>query len=246
MALFASAQCFMINTINKSSRQQMSMMARKKKEMPANPVVVVTGASRGIGKAIALALGEAGCKVVINYASSADAAIEVAELIKSGPGGEKGGMGIPVKANVGSVEEVQAMFAKVNAEVGPVDILVNNAGITKDMLTMMMKPTDFTDVINLNLNGVFFCSQAAFTGSMLNQKRGRIINIASIVGQIGNPGQANYAAAKGGVLGMTKAMAKEFGGRGVCVNAVCPGKIIIIIIIIIIIVIIITTKYRFY
>ena len=203
----------------------MSMMARKKKEMPANPVVVVTGASRGIGKAVALALGEAGCKVVINYASSAESANEVADLIKNGPGGEKGGLGFPVKANVGNVEEVQAMFAKVNAEVGPVDILVNNAGITRDMLTMMMKPADFTDVINLNLNGVFFCSQAAFVGSMLNQKRGRIINIASIVGQIGNPGQANYAAAKGGVLGMTKAMAKEFGGRGVCVNAVCPGFI---------------------
>jgi 3-oxoacyl-[acyl-carrier protein] reductase len=99
--------------------------------------------------------------------------------------------------------------------VGPVDILVNNAGITKDLLTMMMKPSDFTDVIDLNLNGVFYCSQAAFVGSMMGQKRGRIINIASIVGQIGNPGQANYAAAKGGVIGMTRAMAKEFGGRGI-------------------------------
>lgn len=110
-------------------------------------------------------------------------------------------------------------------KVGPVDVLVNNAGITKDMLTMMMKPTDFTDVISLNLNGVFFCSQAAFVGSMMGQKRGRIINVASIVGQIGNPGQANYAAAKGGVIGMTKSLAKEFGGRGITVNAVCPGFI---------------------
>jgi 3-oxoacyl-[acyl-carrier protein] reductase len=93
------------------------------------------------------------------------------------------------------------------------------------MLTMIMKPTDFTDVINLNLNGVFFCSQAAFVSSMLGQKRGRIINIASIVGQIGNPGQANYAAAKGGVIGMTRSLAKEFGGRNICVNAVCPGFI---------------------
>lgn len=108
---------------------------------------------------------------------------------------------------------------------GPVDVLVNNAGITRDMLVMQMKPNDFTDVIDLNLNGVFFCAQHAFTSSMLKQKRGRIINIASIVGQIGNPGQANYAAAKGGVIGMTKAMAKEFGARGVCVNAVCPGFI---------------------
>lgn len=93
------------------------------------------------------------------------------------------------------------------------------------MLTMMMKPEDFTKVIDLNLNGVFYASQAAFLQSMMGQKRGRIINIASIVGQIGNPGQANYAAAKGGVIGMTRAMAKEFGGRGVTVNAVCPGFI---------------------
>ena len=113
----------------------------------------------------------------------------------------------------------------INQQLGPVDILVNNAGITRDMLTMMMKPSDFTDVIDLNLNGVFFCAQAAFTSSMMGQKRGRIINVASIVGQIGNPGQANYAAAKGGVIGMTRALAKEFGGRGICVNAVCPGFI---------------------
>lgn len=199
-------------------------MAKKKKEMPANPVAVVTGASRGIGKAIALALGDAGCKVIVNYASSDAAAIEVCEEIKA-RAGDKGAMGIPMKANIGSVEEVQAMFGKIVETVGPVDVLVNNAGITKDMLVMMMKPTDFTDVISLNLNGVFFASQAAFVGSMMAQKRGRIVNVASIVGQIGNPGQANYAAAKGGVIGMTKAMAKEFGGRGVCVNAVCPGFI---------------------
>ena len=205
-------------------RRQMSMMARKKKEMPANPVVLVTGASRGIGKAIALALGEAGCKVIVNYASSEASAQEVCDEIKA-LGGDKGGMGVPMKCNVGSVQEIQTMFAKINEEVGPVDVLVNNAGITKDMLVMMMKPTDFSDVIDLNLNGVFYASQAAFVGSMMGQKRGRIINIASIVGQIGNPGQANYAAAKGGVIGMTRAMAKEFGGRGVTVNAVCPGFI---------------------
>lgn len=220
------------------------MMARKKKEMPANPVVLVTGASRGIGKAVALALGEAGCKVVVNYASSEASAIEVVQEIIA-LAQAKGGGAIAVKANCGKVEEVQAMFSKVNEEVtqehntlnlhffnfrffvqfGPIDVLVNNAGITRDMLTMMMKPTDFTDVIDLNLNGVFFCAQAAFLGSMMQQKRGRIINIASVVGQIGNPGQANYAAAKGGVIGMTRALAKEFGGRGVTVNAVCPGFI---------------------
>lgn len=105
------------------------------------------------------------------------------------------------------------------------DILVNNAGITRDMLAIMMKPEDFSDVVNLNLNGVFYCSQAAFSKSMMKRRQGRIINIASIVGQIGNPGQVNYAAAKGGVIAMTKSMAKEFGSRGVCVNAVCPGFI---------------------
>jgi len=225
VAMLVSCRCFTTTQFGRAAlRGQVSMMAKKKKEMPPNPVAVVTGASRGIGKAIALALGAQGCKVIVNYASSDASALEVCEEIKA-LSGEKGGMGIAMKANIGSVDEVQAMFAKINAEVGPVDILVNNAGITRDMLVMMMKPKDFTDVIDLNLNGVYYCSQAAFMGSMMGQKRGRIINIASIVGQIGNPGQANYAAAKGGVLGMTKAMAKEFGGRGICVNAVCPGFI---------------------
>ena len=204
--------------------KSLNMMARRKKEMPANPVAVVTGASRGIGKAIALALAESGCKVIVNYASSEAAALEVCTEI-SEKFGEKGAIGVPIKANCANIDEVRAMFQKVVAEVGTVDILINNAGITKDMLTMMMQPKDFTDVIDLNLNGVFFCSQAAFTTSMLGNKRGRIINVASIVGQIGNPGQANYAAAKGGVIGMTKALAKEFGGRNICVNAVCPGFI---------------------
>lgn len=223
MILLSTGRGFFSQT-SKFTRNSIAMMARKKKEMPANPVALVTGASRGIGKAIALALGDVGCKVIVNYASSEDAALEVCNEIQS-RGGEKGAIGIPIKANCASVQEVQAMFAKINSEVGPVDILVNNAGITKDMLTMMMKPNDFTDVIDLNLNGVFFCSQAAFLGSMMGQKRGRIINVASIVGQIGNIGQANYAAAKGGVIGMTKALAKEFGGRNICVNAVCPGFI---------------------
>jgi len=201
-----------------------SMMAKKKKEMPANPIAVVTGASRGIGKAVALALGDAGCKVIVNYASNEAMALEVVEEIKARTA-TNGGTAVAIKANIGNVQEIQAMFGKVVNEIGPVDILVNNAGITKDMLAMMMKPEDFTGVIDVNLNGVFFCSQAAFMSSMMGQKRGRIINLASIVGQIGNPGQANYAAAKGGVIGMTRALAKEFGGRGVTVNAVCPGFI---------------------
>jgi 3-oxoacyl-[acyl-carrier protein] reductase len=200
------------------------MMAKKKREMPANPIAVVTGGSRGIGRAIALALGDAGCKVIVNYASNEAAALEVCEEIKT-RAGDKGAVGIPMKANIGSYEELAKMFDQITEEVGPVNILVNNAGITKDMLVMMMKPEDFSSVIDINLNGVFYASKIAYQGSMMPNKIGRIINVASIVGQIGNPGQANYAAAKGGVMGMTRAMAKEFGGRGVTVNAVCPGFI---------------------
>jgi short-subunit dehydrogenase len=151
-----------------SRSRSMSMMARKKKEMPPNPVVLVTGGSRGIGKAIALALGEAGCKVVVNYASNEAAALEVCNEINQ-LGGSKGGSATPIKCNIGSVDEIKVMFEKINTEVGPLDVLVNNAGITRDMLTMMMKPTDFTDVIDTNLSGVFFCAQAAFTGSMMGQ-----------------------------------------------------------------------------
>ena len=135
-----------------SSMRQMSMMAKKKKEMPANPVAVVTGASRGIGRAIALALADAGCKVIVNYASNEAAALEVCEEIKLRCG-DSGAVGVPFKADVSNSVEIQAMFEKISEEVGPVDILVNNAGITRDMLTMMMRPNDFTDVINLNLNG---------------------------------------------------------------------------------------------
>ena len=199
----------------------LSMMAKKKRSFPENPVAVVTGASRGIGKAIAMELGKAGCKVVVNYASSAGPAEEVVNEIKAMGNGADA---IAIKANIGDVGEIRALFGEAEEKLGPVNICVNNAGITNDMLVMMMKPDDFTGVIDVNLNGVFYASQAAFA-SMMPKKIGRIINVASIVGQIGNPGQANYAAAKAGVIGMTKAMAKEFGGRGVTVNAVCPGFI---------------------
>mmetsp|Transcript_11433 Transcript_11433/g.20012 ORF Transcript_11433/g.20012 Transcript_11433/m.20012 type:complete len:278 (+) Transcript_11433:103-936(+) len=180
---------------------------------------IVTGASRGIGKAVALELAGQGCNVVVNYAGSAGAAEEVVKEIE--------GMGckaIAVQANIGEEADVDAMFKAATEEFGGVDILVNNAGITRDTLVMRMKKGQFDEVINTNLGGVFLCTKAAFK-VMAKARAGRIINIASVVGQIGNPGQANYAAAKGGVLGMTKANAKEFAARGVTVNAVCPGFI---------------------
>lgn len=153
VAFLVACQGFSNQGLSRSSmRSQMSMMAKKKKEMPANPVAVVTGASRGIGRAIALALADAGCKVIVNYASNEAAALEVCEEIKL-RSGDKGAVGVPFKADVSNSVEIQAMFEKIAEEVGPVDILVNNAGITRDMLTMMMRPADFTDVINLNLNG---------------------------------------------------------------------------------------------
>jgi 3-oxoacyl-[acyl-carrier protein] reductase len=172
----------------------------KNKEISLNPVAIVTGSSRGIGKAIAIALGEAGCKVIVNYQKDETAANNVCNEIQLRCN-NNGGEGIPFRANIGNYEEVENMFNKINLEVGPVEILINNAGITKDSLTIKMTPMDFQDVVNLNLNSVFYCSQAAYLGSMLMQKRGRIINISSIVGQIGNQGQINYSAAKSGVIG---------------------------------------------
>ena len=183
-------------------------------------IAIVTGASRGIGKAVALELGRAGCKVVVNYAASADAANQVVAEIKA-----MGTDAVAIKADMSKPEEVEALFKETAAAFkDPVSILVNNAGITKDGLVLTMKPEAWRAVIDINLSGVFYASKAA-AGVMLRARRGRIINMASVVGQIGNPGQANYAAAKGGVLGLTKANAKEFAARGVCVNAVCPGFI---------------------
>ena len=182
-------------------------------------VAVVTGASRGIGRAIALALATQGAKVAINYASSSAAADEIVTEI-TGQGGEA----LALQADVSKPDQVDALFDAVTAKWGRIDVLVNNAGITRDTLLLRMKIEDWQAVIDLNLSGVFMCTKAV-SKLMLKQRSGRIINIASVAGQMGNPGQANYSAAKAGVIGFTKTVAKEFASRGITVNAVAPGFI---------------------
>ena len=180
---------------------------------------LVTGASRGIGRAIALRLAEAGANVVVNYAGSEAAAAETVAMVK-----ERGRDAIMIKANVANAEEVQEMFKQALDQFGSIDILVNNAGITRDNLLMRMKEEEWDDVINTNLKGVFNCIKAA-TRPMMKQRSGRIINITSVVGVLGNPGQANYVAAKAGVIGLTKTTARELASRNITVNAVAPGFI---------------------
>ncbi|BBA79588.1 3-oxoacyl-ACP reductase [cyanobacterium endosymbiont of Rhopalodia gibberula] len=182
-------------------------------------VSIVTGASRGIGRAIALSLGSTGLKVVVNYARSSTAAKEVVQSII-----DKGGKAIAVQGDVSKTEEVNTLVETTLNQFGRIDVLVNNAGITHDTLLIRMKLEQWQEVIDLNLTGVFLCTKAV-AKLMLKQKRGRIINIASVSGQIGNPGQANYSAAKAGVIGLTKTVAKELAGRGVTINAVAPGFI---------------------
>lgn len=180
---------------------------------------LVTGASRGIGRSIALALAEAGANVAVNYAGSEAAATEVAELIRA-----KGVEAITVQANVGRAEEAGQLIKDVVGAWGKIDILVNNAGITRDNLIMRMKEEEFDQVIETNLKGVFNCLKAA-TRPMMKQRSGRIINISSVVGVLGNAGQANYVAAKAGVIGLTKSSARELASRGITVNCVAPGFI---------------------
>ena len=182
-------------------------------------VAIVTGGSRGIGRATALALAASGASVAVNYASSSGAADEVVAAIEA-----MGGKAIAVKADVSKEDEVEALVKATKTEFGRIDVLVNNAGITRDTLLLRMKLTDWQAVIDLNLTGVFLCTRAV-SKIMLKQKSGRIINIASVAGQMGNPGQANYSAAKSGVIGFTKTVAKELAPRGVTVNAVAPGFI---------------------
>ena len=185
----------------------------------ADQVALVTGASRGIGRAIALELAAAGALVVVNYASSPEAAEAVVAEIAAA-----GGRAWAHQANVAEEEQVEAMVKAVLAKEGRLDVLVNNAGITRDGLLMRMKTADWQSVIDLNLTGVFLCTRAV-SRSMLKARSGRIINITSVVGLMGNPGQANYSAAKAGVIGLTRSSAAEFASRGVTVNAVAPGFI---------------------
>jgi 3-oxoacyl-[acyl-carrier protein] reductase len=182
-------------------------------------VALVTGASRGIGREIAFELAREGASVAVNYAGSEAKALELVEEIKA-----LGRDAFAIQADVSNSDSVNDMVKETVERFGKLDILVNNAGITKDNLLMRMKESEWDDVININLKGVFLCTKAV-TRQMMKQRSGRIINISSIVGVSGNPGQANYVAAKSGVIGLTKTAAMELSSRGITVNAIAPGFI---------------------
>lgn len=187
--------------------------------MSEKRVIVVTGASRGIGRAIAVAFAEPGCEVVVNYNSSPDAAQETAAAIEA-----KGAAAHLRKFNVSDAQEVKDAFQEIVKSLGRIDVLVNNAGITRDNLVAMMKATEWDQVLDTNLKGAFLCSQAVFK-PMMRQRSGRIVNVTSVVGVIGNAGQCNYSAAKAGIIGFTRSLAREIISRNVTVNAVAPGFI---------------------
>jgi 3-oxoacyl-[acyl-carrier protein] reductase len=182
-------------------------------------VAIVTGASRGLGKATALALAGAGAKVVVNYAGSAALAEETVGEIRS-----QGGEAVAVQADVSNAQDVERLLSSTLEVFGKVDVLVNNAGITRDNLLLRMKEQDWDAVLDTNLKGIFLSTKAV-TKPMMKQRFGRIINLTSVVGLTGNAGQANYAAAKAGVVGFTKSCARELASRGITVNAVAPGFI---------------------
>jgi len=182
-------------------------------------VALITGASRGIGKEIALELSRLGAEVFINYSSSDEKAEEVVNSIKN-----LGGKAHKLKFDVSKEDSVSSAFDEIIKINGAIDILINNAGITRDGLLMRMKSEQWDDVLNTNLKGVFLCTKYA-SKFMMKKRSGSIVNISSVVGIIGNPGQANYSAAKAGVIGFTKTCAKEFASRGINVNAIAPGFI---------------------
>lgn len=182
---------------------------------------VITGSTRGIGKAIAIKYASLGCNIVINYRSEKD---EVNARELSDEIGKLGVNTLIVKVNIADFEEAKNLVEKAKEKFGKIDILVNNAGITKDNLILRMNESDFDSVINVNLKGSFNCLKAV-TPIMLKQKHGKIINMASVVGVIGNPGQVNYCASKAGVIGMTKSLARELGSKNINVNAIAPGFI---------------------
>lgn len=180
---------------------------------------IVTGGSRGIGKAIALKLASEGANVVVNYTRSADKALEVVEEVKA-----LGVEALAVQADVSKSEDVKNLLDETSKAFDSIDILVNNAGITKDNLLIRMKDEEWDDVLNINLKGSFLTTKL-IGKKMMRQKAGKIVNVTSVVGIMGNPGQANYSASKAGVIGLTKSSAKEFASRGININAVAPGFI---------------------
>ncbi|MCG8402218.1 MAG: 3-oxoacyl-ACP reductase FabG [Firmicutes bacterium] len=182
-------------------------------------VALVTGSSRGIGRAVAIELARRGADLAINYSGNAEAAEDTATQVR-----EAGARAMAVKADVAAQEQVDAMIKKILDEMGRLDILVNNAGITRDNLLPRLREDDWDAVMDVNLKGAYNCARGVMR-PMLKAKWGRIVNISSVVGLAGNPGQANYAAAKAGLIGFTKSLAREIGSRNITVNAVAPGYI---------------------